>query len=80
MFSYLGKNGLMALRLAEDDREEFLKKYKTTLYTAYGIIQKEYVTVPDALLAKTKELKKYFDLSYKYVQSLKPKPTKKSKK
>jgi len=51
------------------------------LHEAYGIVQKEYVTVPDALLAKTNELKKYLDVSYEYVKSLKPKPTtKKSKK
>ena len=37
----------------------------------------EYVEVPNALLEKTQELKKYFDLSYAYVASLKPKPTKK---
>ena len=37
---------------------------------------KEYVEVPDALLRKTAELRKYFDLSYAYVNSLKPKPTK----
>ncbi len=79
MFSYLGKNGLMALRLPEDEREKFLKKYKTTLYAAYGIIQKEYVTVPDSLLANTNELKKYLGISYTYVQSLKAKPTKKAK-
>jgi hypothetical protein len=37
--------------------------------------------VPDALLAKTLELKKYFDISIEYVGSLKPKPTtRKSKK
>jgi hypothetical protein len=36
----------------------------------------EYVEVPDALLKKTQELRKYFDLSYAYVSSLKPKPTK----
>jgi hypothetical protein len=34
--------------------------------------------VPDALLKKTRELKKYFDISYGYVGSLKPKPTKKT--
>jgi len=36
---------------------------------------KEYVEVPDALLRKTPELRKYFDQSYAYVGSLKPKPT-----
>jgi TfoX/Sxy family transcriptional regulator of competence genes len=38
---------------------------------------KEYVTVPDKLLENTEELKKYLDLSYEYVKTLKPKPTKK---
>ena len=37
---------------------------------------KEYVEVPNALLEKTQELGKYFDLSYAYVSSLKPKATK----
>jgi hypothetical protein len=38
---------------------------------------KEYVVVPDDMLKKTEVLKKYFDISYGYVSSLKPKPTKK---
>ena len=80
MYSYLSKDGKMALRLPPDDRETFLKKYKTTLCQAYGIVQPEYVVVPDALLASTRELKKYFDRSYEYVGSLKPKPTTKRKK
>jgi hypothetical protein len=40
---------------------------------------KEYVAVPDNLLTKTKELKKYLELSYSYAQTPKPKPTKKTK-
>ena len=77
MFSYLHASGRVALRLAEEDRERFLKKYKTTLFEAYGVVQKEYVTVPDALLKNTKELKKYFELSYRYAQTLKAKPSRK---
>jgi hypothetical protein len=38
---------------------------------------REYVTVPDALLEKTKGLQKYLALSYEYAKTLKPKPTKK---
>jgi hypothetical protein len=79
MFSYLAKNGKLALRLPSEEREAFLKKYKTKLCEAYGIVQKEYVEVPDALLKKTSELKKFFDISFVYVGSLKPKPTTKSK-
>jgi TfoX/Sxy family transcriptional regulator of competence genes len=69
----------MALRLPEAERKKFLTKYKTTLFEAYGVVQKEYVTVPDSLLANTKELKRYFELSVEYAKSLKPKPTKKAK-
>jgi hypothetical protein len=77
MFSYLHSSGAMALRLPTGEREKFLAKYKTKLFEAYGIVQKEYVTVPDALLAKTNELKPYFEISYESAKSLRPKPTKK---
>lgn len=81
MFSLLlGPKGVMALRLPEDEREKFLKKYKTTLYEAYGAVMREYVTVPDALLKNTKALEKYLAVSYAYVKTLKPKPTKTKKK
>ena len=77
MFSYLGKTGKLALRLPDKEREAFLTKYKTTLCKLYGIVQKEYVMVPDALLKKTPELRRFFDASHAYVSTLKPKPTKK---
>jgi len=80
MFSYLSKEGKLALRLPAEEREAFLKKHKAKLCEAYGIVQKEYVEVPDSLLASTRELKKYFDCSYEYVGSLKPKPTTRKKK
>jgi hypothetical protein len=73
MSSYLSKEGKLALRLPESEREKFLNKYKTRLCEAYGIVQKEYVDVPDALLARTAELKRFFDESFDYVSSLKPK-------
>ena len=79
MFSYLSKEGKLALRLPADVREAFLKKYKAKLCEAYGVVQAEYVEVPDSLLAKTAELKKYFDSSFEYVGGLKPKPTAKKK-
>ena len=78
MFSYVSKTGTLALRLPAEARDAFLKKYKTTLCKQYGIVQKEYVEVPDALLKKTAELKTYFAMSFAYVSSLKPKPKKKA--
>ena len=79
MFSYLSKEGKLALRLPTVEREAFLKKYKAKLCEAYGKVQPEYVEVPDSLLAATSELKKFFDCSYTFVASLKPKPTTKKK-
>ncbi len=80
MFSFLTKSGTLALRLPSEERDAFLKKYKTKLCEQHGSVLEEYVEVPDALLKKTQELKKYFDLSYAYVASLKPKPTTTKKK
>jgi hypothetical protein len=79
MFSLLRPSSEMALRLPVDEREKFLKKHKTKLYEAYGTVMPEYVTVPDAVLQKTSEMKKYLAISYEYVSGLKPKPTKKAK-
>ena len=79
MFTLLHQGQTLAIRLPEDDREKFLKKYKTTLFEAYGAVMKEYVRVPDALLSKTAELEKYIAISYAYAKTLKPKPTTKKK-
>jgi len=73
MFSYLAKDGTLALRLPEEEREPFLKKYRTSLCVAYGVVQKEYVVVPEKLLQNTKELSPHFRRSLEYVKSLKPK-------
>jgi len=77
MFSYLNASGSLALRLPAAEREKFLKKYKATLFVAYGAVMKEYVTVPDSLLRDTKTLRRYFQLSYDYIKTLKPNPSKK---
>lgn len=79
MFSFLTKSGTLALRLPAEERSAFLKKYKTALCEQHGSVMEEYVEVPDSLLKKTQELKKYFDLSYAYVGSLKPKATTRKK-
>jgi hypothetical protein len=73
MFTYLDQTGTLGLRLPKDEVDAFLKKYKTTLFKSYGVIKKDYVAVPDALLKNTNELKKYLQISYVYVKTLKPK-------
>jgi TfoX/Sxy family transcriptional regulator of competence genes len=76
MFTLLHQSRL-AIRLPEDRREEFLKKYKTKLFEAYGTVMEEYVAVPATLLRNERELKKYLELSYEYAKTLKTKPSRK---
>ena len=76
MFSYLESDGTLALRLPADLRQEFMERYGTGLHVGRGVVQKEYVDVPPALLANTPELSPYFAQSVEYAKSLKPKPTK----
>ena len=75
MFSILSNNGTMGLRLPENDRKEFLQKYKINLMEQCGRIMKEYVEVPPDLLTDSKTLSKYLQKSFDYISILKPKPT-----
>jgi hypothetical protein len=79
MFTILLGSEKLGIRLPEEERAKFLKKYGTTLLEAYGAVMKEYVAVPDGLLGKTKELVRYLDLSFAYAGRLKPKPTAKKR-
>jgi len=80
MWSCVTKGGDVTLRLPEGPREEFITKYKTKLSEQYGIVQKEYVVVPSALLAKTAELRKWFAIGLDHVRTLKAKATTRPKK
>lgn len=73
MFTFLSAEGILAIRLSAEEREVFLKKHNTKLMEAHGTVLKEYVRVPGPLLTKTEELKRFFELSFRYAKSLKPK-------
>jgi hypothetical protein len=62
----------MGIPLPQDEIEAFLKKYKTTLFKSYGVVKKDYVTVPDGLLKNTKELKKYLGNQLRIREGSKP--------
>lgn len=79
MFTQLTKEGVVGLRLGEEERAAFIEKYDAMLLESYGAVMKEYVAVPDELLANTEELAPYLAMSYAYAQTLKPKTTKKKK-
>lgn len=79
MFSFISKEGSIGLRLSEEDRIIFIKKFDTELQTQHGSVMKEYVDVPEVFFKNTKTIKKWMTQSYEYAQTLKPKPTKKKK-
>jgi hypothetical protein len=78
MFSFLDKEGNLALRLPEMEREAFIKAFRTSLCEAHGTVLKEYVSVPEEAFADTKRIAASFRQSHKYVSAMKPKPTKRS--
>jgi len=73
MFTYLDQTGTLGIRLPKDELEAFLTKYKTRLFESYGVVKKDWATVPEELLRNTKELKKYLKISYEYVKTLRAK-------
>jgi hypothetical protein len=75
MFSFLTPDGHLALRLPSSERDAFMASYRTGICEQYGKVMKEYVEVPDSLLRDVDELEPHFEISYRYVDSLKPKPT-----
>jgi hypothetical protein len=80
MFSILGAGGVMGLRLGPGDREAFLRDHQARLYESHGVVMREYVAVPDALLADRAAMAPYLQASYAYAQTLRPKPTTRPKK
>src|SRR4051812_45244658 len=71
MFSFLDKGGNLALRLPEEKRNGFLKKYKAGLMEQHGIVLKEYVAVPAPVFSSMRAIKPYFLEGYNYVSALK---------
>jgi hypothetical protein len=80
MYTMISKHGVVGIRLPEPDRTAFLEKYSTELFRGDPAWPpaKEFVAVPEDLLADTKTLTPYVAASQAYVQTLKPKPGKSS--
>lgn len=79
MFSFLDKEGTVALRFSDDDRSEFMEQYESGPSIQYGKTMNGYATVPAELLSNTDELENWFERSHDYIATLKPKPTTKKK-
>lgn len=76
MFSFVTKEGTLALRLPEEVREEFMKQHAAKLCEQHGTVLKEYVEVPASMMSRRKAMAAYFATSYEYAKSLKPKGAK----
>lgn len=68
MYSMISKYGVVGIRLPEADIKAFLDKYRSTMFRGDPAWppSKLMVAVPDDLLANTKALKPYLELSLRY--------------
>ncbi len=80
MFSFLSKEGEIAIRFSKEEQEAFMEKHNAGPSIQYGSVMRGYVTVPEDMLARFDELAAYLKKSYEYIASLEPKPTTKKKK
>lgn len=78
MYTMISKHGVVGIRLPESERAAFIERFQTALFRGDPSWPpaKEFVAVPDALLEDTDVLRPYLESSYRYVHTLKPKPTK----
>lgn len=77
MFSLMNKDGELGIRLPKERYKEFMEKHGAAELRSHGAVMREYVKIPEDMLGKTKALAKLLNESQDYVNSLKPKPTKK---
>ncbi|WP_204345379.1 hypothetical protein [Psychroserpens algicola] len=73
MFTLLNKDAEIGIRLSKASQKAFKEKYNAIEYRSYGAVMRDYVKVPEALYSETQLLVDYFNESYNYVMSLKPK-------
>ena len=73
MSSFLDADGRLALRLEKTDRARFLDDFENALCTAHGRVMKEYVLVPEDVFFDESLIRPYFEQSWAYAKTLKPK-------
>ncbi len=73
MFSQLNKGNQIGIRLSKEDTAEFDSKYGAEPFLSYGAKMREYVLIPEELLNQTKELSKFLQKGFDFVNSKPPK-------
>ncbi|MCY3796223.1 MAG: hypothetical protein OXG84_00320 [Chloroflexi bacterium] len=65
--------------MGKAEREAFIAEFDSGLLVSYGTTLKEYVEVPDELLAAPERLLPYLEQSFAYAKTLKPQQRKRKK-
>ncbi|AVX03171.1 hypothetical protein MXMO3_00627 [Maritalea myrionectae] len=73
MFSLLGKDGVLGIRLSKADQATFRAQYESGDFIQHGAVMRDYVKVPDDLLLDITAMVPWFEKSHQHAQSLKPK-------
>lgn len=77
MFSFVGPDGEMCIRLSKDDIAAYGVDYSNDPVIRYNSVMNGYVAVPVVLLHDEAALAGWFAKSVAFAGTLKPKPTKK---
>lgn len=75
MYSFLDKEGAMALRLSDELADGFLDTYESGPVIQYGSVMRGYVSIPDALLRDPAQLGPWFEKAHEWIGTLAPKAT-----
>lgn len=79
MYSFLDKTDTICIRLSSDDRKDFMQAHGLDPVMQYGSVMKEYVSLPDDVLANEAALKAILLQCKTYAADLPIKARKKSK-
>jgi hypothetical protein len=79
MFSFVGPDAELCLRLSSDDIAAFGQVYDASPVVRYNSVMRGYVAVSQALLLNEAELSGWFSRAVAFARTLKPKPTKRKK-
>ncbi|MEL6981192.1 MAG: TfoX/Sxy family protein [Actinomycetota bacterium] len=78
MFSFLDPDGVLALRLSDEDTEEFRADHDSGPVIQYGKTMQGYSSVPAALVDDPDTLQAWYDRSWAWIGTLAPKATTKT--
>ena len=80
MFSFIDKkNEYLAVRLSAEEKSAFNKKHNMSDVIQHNSVMNGYVQIPKEMFSDKKAVFEMLDMSFAFVNTLKPKPSKKKK-